>query len=557
VTSVDAELWESIEPLCSELLDVNLTADSVPDWLGRWSDLYKAVLESRARLKANAISRPRDEMAQQAYRTCQAEVMPLWMAAKERLTAKALAVDDFQPRPEHREMMRRLRNQHGLFTDESVPIDAKLSAVEGEWGTLFAGLRARIDGDTVSLAAATARLSDLDRSHREAAWRAINEAWIERREEIGDLLLTTLHLRKRLAEIAGLPAYLAWRWREMDRLDYSPADAAGFQHAVGSEIVPLAALLLQIRRSRLGISTVRPWDLAVDRESRPPLRPFTTVEELEEGVARSLAHVDEEIGDLFERMRQGWMDLAPRSEKPSGGEEWVFPQSGMPYIVANAVGTHTNILTLLHESGHAAHDFISRQHQHLIWNGGGPTEFEELAASAMVFLADPYLDRRYGGFYTPEEMEQGRTGNVEYYVHFLRQVALMDAFEGWLYTADPDSLTVEMLDHKWLDLSQRFDPDVDWVGLERERMGGWPPLSFFLFSNPCYYVTYGLSLIGAFEVWRNARQDQVTAVAAYKRALALGDTRPLPMLFRAAGARLPFHLDVVRATAAFIAELLL
>ncbi len=509
---VDVKRWDSIEPFCHDLERDNLTSEGVPVFLQRWSDLYKAVLEDRARLKARVIRFPEDEAARHAFETCQEATMPLWMATQERLTEKLLAVDGFQPRAEHRQMIRRFHNQHGLFRGESVPVAAELSSIEGEWRRLFESMRAWDGGESVSLAATQARLPDLDRVRRETAWRAINDAWLAQRHEIGQLFLKSLHLRRRLARIAGLHTFLAFRWREMDRLDYTPASAVDFQDAVASEIVPLAARLLAPRRSRLGLSSLRPWDLAVDRASRSPLHPFNSVVQLEEGVARILTHVDPETGALFDRMRQGWMDLAPKSGKPGGGEEWFFPQSGMPYIVANAVGTHANVLTVLHESGHAAHDFISRQHQELIWTGGGPTEFEELAASAMVFLADPYVEHRHGGFYTSDQASQGREANIEYSVHFLRQVALVDAFEQWAYTVDPDSLSLDALGQKWLELSQRFDPDVDWGGLRRERSNGWLQFSSFYFSNPCYFLTYGFSMVGAFQLWRKAQSDQTAAL---------------------------------------------
>ena len=46
--------------------------------------------------------------------------------------------------------------------------------------------------------------------------------------------------------------------------------------------------------------------------------------------------------------------------------------------------------------------------------------------------------------------------------------------------------------------------------------------------------------MGALQVWRNAQRDRRNAVRMYREALALGATRPLPELFRAAGARLTF-----------------
>ena len=41
-------------------------------------------------------------------------------------------------------------------------------------------------------------------------------------------------------------------------------------------------------------------------------------------------------------------------------------------------------------------------------------------------------------------------------------------------------------------------------------------------------------------MWRNALRNQTQAVADYRCALAIGDTRTLPELFRAAGARFAF-----------------
>jgi oligoendopeptidase F len=59
-------------------------------------------------------------------------------------------------------------------------------------------------------------------------------------------------------------------------------------------------------------------------------------------------------------------------------------------------------------------------------------------------------------------------------------------------------------------------------------------------TDPFYYVEYGLAQLGATQVWANALRDQAGAVAAYRRALALGDTASLPDLFSAAGARFAF-----------------
>ena len=110
----------------------------------------------------------------------------------------------------------------------------------------------------------------------------------------------------------------------------------------------------------------------------------------------------------------------------------------------------------------------------------------------------------------------------------------------------------------WLALRDRFEPGVDWSGLEPERIARWyRQLHIFLY--PFYYIEYGIAQIGALQVWRNARRDPRQAVAAYRRFLALGATRPLPELYREAGVELSFDAgligDLVAMVEAEMAEL--
>jgi oligoendopeptidase F len=82
-------------------------------------------------------------------------------------------------------------------------------------------------------------------------------------------------------------------------------------------------------------------------------------------------------------------------------------------------------------------------------------------------------------------------------------------------------------------------PGVDWSGLEAELVTGWQRKGH-IHTDPFYYVEYGLALLGALQVWRNALQNQPAAVAAYRQALSLGYSVPLPQLFATAGARFAF-----------------
>jgi oligoendopeptidase F len=157
---------------------------------------------------------------------------------------------------------------------------------------------------------------------------------------------------------------------------------------------------------------------------------------------------------------------------------------------------------------------------------------------SMELLAAPYLK---GTLYSEDEERRARSAHLEELLTGVAHIACVDAFQHWIYTSGEGG-DRDARDRKWLELRERFGRGVDWTGCERERVARWYEQIHF-FNYPLYYIEYGIAQMGALQVWRNALSDQAGAVAAYRRALALGGARPLPELFAAAGARLVFDAE--------------
>ena len=158
---------------------------------------------------------------------------------------------------------------------------------------------------------------------------------------------------------------------------------------------------------------------------------------------------------------------------------------------------------------------------------------------SMELLAAPYLAASEGGFYTPQEAARAEIEHLEQNILFWPFMAVVDAFQHWVYSNPQDAADPAKCDAKWGDLWARFIPGVDWSGLEESRVTGWHR-KLHIFQIPFYYVDYGLAQIGAMQVWRNSFTDKAKAIRDYRAALALGDTKPLPELFAAAGAKFAF-----------------
>jgi len=218
----------------------------------------------------------------------------------------------------------------------------------------------------------------------------------------------------------------------------------------------------------------------------------------------------------------------------------------------NTVNVDDDVRTLLHEAGHSFHVFETANLPLLFQRHPG-AEMAEVASMSMELLAAPYIDQEHGGFYSEADAVRSRRWLLERAVIFFTHCASVDAFQQWIYTA-PEGRDAEARDRKWLELRRRFEGDmVDWTGLDSERVARWYyQLHFFEF--PFYYIEYGIAQLGALQVWRNSLNDPAAAVRQYREALALGATRPLPDLYKAAGARLIFDSDGMRELIEMVEE---
>jgi oligoendopeptidase F len=383
-----------------------------------------------------------------------------------------------------------------------------------------------------------------DRAMRERAWRLGIERQLADREALNALWQKLLANRSSLAANAGEPSYIAFRWKQLYRYDYTPADCHEFHKAIEQVVVPAASRIYRRRQQRLGVQSLRPWDLDVDPFARPALKPFQSPTELRVVAARIFHQVDPVLGGYFDTMvDEALLDLENRKNKAPGGYCIDYLAQRRPFIFMNAVGIHDDVQTLLHEGGHAFHVFESASlpyhHQMAV-----QIEFAEVASMGMELLSSPYLDRDQGGYYTRADAARARIEHLEAALLFWPYMAVVDAFQHWVYEHPQLGTQPSECDAEWGRLWQRFMPGVDWSGLEVERVTGWQRKQH-IFSDPLYYVEYGLAQLGAVQVWLNAAKNRPAAVAAYRRALALGGTVSLPELFQTAGVTFGFDAKLM------------
>ena len=241
----------------------------------------------------------------------------------------------------------------------------------------------------------------------------------------------------------------------------------------------------------------------------------------------------------FQIMRElRLLDLANRKGKAPGGYQSTLNEARLPFIFMNAVGVQRDVETLLHEAGHAFHA-LATQEEDLFAYRSAPIEFCEVASMSMELLANEYLEE----FYAPSEAARARVKHLETIIEILPWIATVDAFQHWIYS-HPGHARAERMS-AWVELMDRFGGDVDWTGYEKARANLWHR-QLHIFLHAFYYIEYGIAQLGALQVWTNSKQNKPKALQAYRKALALGGSKPLPELFAAADCRFDFSVATLR-----------
>ena len=537
-TDLEHAEWTDLAPHFEALATVAVEPEQVGEWLATWSRL-QAIVDEAATLAMIAYTCDTADPAKEAANLrWSAEIYPNIIEQHVRLARRFVEFGVDVPGMEI--ATREFRTDIEIFREANVPLLAETEELISRYQKITGGLEVEWEGERKTVPQLQPFLRERDRSVRERAFRLGARAYLDQRAELAATFDQMFALRERIATNAGFDDYMAYAFRSKHRFDYTPEDCAQFHSAVETTVVPAVTRLMEHRARSLGVDRVRPWDLLVELESRKPLRPFTTADELLAPALRVFDSLDTQLGAWFREMAdQDLLDLASRPGKAPGGYCTKLSWRGRPFIFMNAVGVPDDVNTLVHEAGHAFHDFAAHRWP-LIWQRSTGHEAAELASMSMELLASPYL-RKPTGYYTAAEARVVELEQLEEILTSLVHIATVDAFQRWIYTSGRGA-SAEARDEAWLDIRARFEPGVDWSGLEAERIARWYR-QLHIFELPFYYIEYGIAQLGALQLWRDAASDAAATLARYRRFLALGGTRPLPELYHAAGVRMIFDAE--------------
>ena len=534
--------WTEYEQYFSKLNDIEIDNENVAEWLKTWSSLNEIIGELGTDLYIGTTVDTTNKKIRDRYYEFLEEISEPASTYNQKLKKKFLETG---LTPEEFEVpLRAIKSEVELFEEENLSLITKDKKLAKEYDEIIGNQTVTWEGKEVTLTQLQPVLLETDRNRREEVFRLVTSRRLEDREAINRVWVKMLEVRERIAKNAGYENYRDWRWEYLQRFDYSPEDCLEFHEAIRETVVPACASLLESRKKKMKIEKLMPWDISVDPLGREALKPFSTIKELENGCQNIFNKVDKKLGGYFNQMRaKNLLDLENRKGKAPGAYCAEYSYRRLPFIFHNAVGTHNDVQTLLHEGGHAFHCYESA---HLPYSQQREVgmEFAEVASMSMELLGAPYFEEKNGGFYDEKNAKRAISEHLEKLILFWPYMAVVDAFQHWTYMNINDAKEPSKCDEKWSELWHQYNPTVDWDEFQEVVATGWHN-KLHLYHVPFYYVEYGIAQLGAIQIWEQAIENQEETVRKYRNALSLGGNKPLPQLFSATGGRFAFDKEIL------------
>ncbi|PCH67909.1 MAG: oligoendopeptidase F [Bacteroidetes bacterium] len=542
--------WDTLKTYFDQLKDRDInSASELEEWLQDRSELEAVLEEDLAWRYIRSTCETTSKELEDAYaffiKNIEPNVAPYANNFNEKLLNSPYR--DQLDEDKYFIYIRAIKKHHELYREENIPLFTEAQTLNQKYNSINGDMSVTINGKELTMQQASKLLEEQDRSVREDVFRKTSDRRLQDAEKLDELFNQLTTIRHKISTNAGYDNYRDYKHVALGRFDYSVDDCMTFQEAIKEEIIPIAKEMNAHRKEALGLDSLRPWDTEVDLTGKPPLKPFNGGVDLINRSIDCFDKVDPYFSDCLTIMKEmKHVDLESRKGKAPGGYNYPLAEIGVPFIFMNAANAHRDVVTMVHEGGHAVHSFLSMDLEISEFKNV-PSEVAELASMSMELISMECWDVFYND---EEELKRAKREQLERVFIMLPWIATIDRFQHWIYTNPGHS--VKERHQAWSDVfTNYYGDDIDWTGYEDAYKTRWHA-QLHIFEIPFYYIEYAMAQLGAIAVWKNYKENPQQALYNYKEGLKLGYTKTIGDIYETAGIKFNFSRKYVRELAQFV-----
>lgn len=429
-------------------------------------------------------------------------------------------------------LFREARMLAATVNDRMIADLGEENRLESAYVEKISEISVKLNGNSYTLTELEPYLQSSDKQMRRASHRALCRAYEENHEWLDACFDQLVNVRRRMSRKLGYESFTELGYKRMNRIDYGRTEIELFRQMVLKYIVPVCSEIRRLQRSRLETLQLNYWDLPVLLPGGNPT-PVVPRNRFVELVGKQISELLEESEWLSQLADCGYIDLEARPAKAGGGYCETLYKYGVPVIFTNATNTADDIVTLIHEAGHAYAALSSMPGMRVIEDQRPSMDVCEIHSTALEFLTMPLLESVFGS-----ETETASMIHLTESLLFLPYACLVDHFQHEIY--DHPELTAPERHALWRSLEKAYQPDIDYGDDEWFESGGSWQKKEHIYTAPFYYIDYALASMAALDLWQTANKDREKAVKRYKRLCGRGNRGTLLQQLGESGIASPF-----------------
>lgn len=439
-------------------------------------------------------------------------------------------------------IFRKAQNRKDTISSEIVPDLADETALSNEYSQILSESSIVFGGSEYSLSMMEPFLESTDREVRKLAHLAVSEYFASQKDRFDKIFDRMVSLRTNMARKLSYPDFVSLGYKRMERYDYTPEMVENFRNFVVKYIVPVTVEIRRLQKVRLEVEDLKYYDLPNLFAAGNP-KPAISADELPGAASLMFRKIFEKDPSFYDVLEvHGFTDLDARKAKSTGGYCETLLDYGIPFIFMNANGLADDVATLIHESGHAYAAIRSVGSSPFVECLSPTLETCEIHSTAMEYLAYPYLEYFFGN-----RADAYRQLHMTQSLLFLPYGCMVDEFQHCVY--ENPKLSSEERHTVWHMLENKYQPYLDYDGVDFYEKGGAWQKKGHIFTDPFYYIDYCLAQVVALQIWDMSRTNPQKALRVYDQLCMEGGNGTFLELLDKAGLSSPFSKDVLKRVA--------
>lgn len=400
----------------------------------------------------------------------------------------------------------------------STPASASLLAQEqflvAEYNRLLGGLRVDSSNGPMNLTQSqNLRKHCAEPSERRRLWEKEVEARLTVTDQVDQIALRLIRLRRRIARESGFGNYAEYVFNRERRFDFSPAELLETVRLIREACGPLSSRFDRFRKKLLGTGQLQPWDSECEIGSSAENLVAIDEATLAATVIRAMDSLGSEFGSIVRLLfADRRADLWQREGKRSGAWSTYLSRTAEALISTNNTGTPSDFFATFHEIGHAIH-FSLRVKDRPYWLHQCSNDINEFAAFTIQCLGIREL--KNSPLIDSVQLRELNLNVLSSALRYINEHEQQERFTHQVFALPDDKLNTDTLDQIYLEVTA--DDTVDWSGYESTKAKLWHTHRFI--PRPFYaseYIVAWLMTMLALEV---IDRDRSTGMETFKTFL--------------------------------------